>query len=147
MAASAPHTPITSSGDNFKYRGPQPVFFYLFLLLIFMTIKVIKLWWAHQSKTISITCWQSVESLFSSGAKKAIKKIGQGVGRGNKLYLRGICPLIRTKFFIMLRFFKHSVNTFKYPFKWSTLTWETLTTGNQQVLQYDFFAYAMDIYF
>ena len=41
MAASAPHTPITSSGDNFKYRGPQPVFFYLFLLLIFMTIKVI----------------------------------------------------------------------------------------------------------
>ena len=22
LATSAPHTPITSSGDNFKYRGP-----------------------------------------------------------------------------------------------------------------------------
>ena len=26
LAASAPYTPITSSGDNFKYRGPQLVF-------------------------------------------------------------------------------------------------------------------------
>ena len=41
LATSAPHTPITSSGDNFKYKGPQLVFFYVFLLLIFMIIKVI----------------------------------------------------------------------------------------------------------
>ena len=37
----------------------------------------------------SITCWKNVESPVSSGAKKAIKKIGQGVERGNKLYPRG----------------------------------------------------------
>ena len=42
LTASAPQTPITSSGNNFKYRGPQLVFFYLFLLLIFMIIKVIE---------------------------------------------------------------------------------------------------------
>ena len=41
LAASAPHTSITSSGDNFKYREPKLDFFYLFLLLIFMIIKVI----------------------------------------------------------------------------------------------------------
>ena len=64
------------------------------------------------SSSISITCWQNVESLVSSGAKKAIKKIGKGVGRGNKLYPRGICPLSPITFFIMQRFFKHTVNTF-----------------------------------
>ena len=43
LAASTAETPITSSGDNFKYRGPQLVYLYLFLLLMFMIIKVINI--------------------------------------------------------------------------------------------------------
>lgn len=64
------------------------------------------------SSSVSITCWKNVERPVSSGAKKAIKKIGQGVERGNKLYPRAICPLIPIKFFIMQRLFKHRVKPF-----------------------------------